>query len=205
MHEHYPSVYRRHTSCELARSDHSLSCIEQEAGQLYKIVIMGDQAVGKTCLLKQFTESSFTDTYCMTMGVESRATTIDISGRVVKLQCWDAGGRESFRSIVRSYYRRAAGALIVYDVTQRDSFNNTLQWLEDVRSHSGSSLPVLLVGNKRDLQHERQVSFEEAQRLAEQNAMGFKETSALTAANVLEAFTALCGSICQRHQELQKR
>jgi len=113
---------------------------------------------------------------------------ITIDNKQVKLQIWDTAGQESFRSITRSYYRGAAGALLVYDITRRDTFNHLTTWLEDARQHSNSNMTIMLIGNKSDLEHRRAVSFEEGQQFANEHGLIFLETSAKTAANVEEAF-----------------
>jgi len=113
---------------------------------------------------------------------------INIDGKAIKLQIWDTAGQESFRSITRSYYRGAAGALLVYDITRRETFNHLTCWLEDAKQHSNSNMTIMLIGNKSDLDHKRAVSTEEGEQFAKENGLIFIETSAKTAANVEEAF-----------------
>ncbi|XP_064444356.1 ras-related protein Rab-2A isoform X2 [Mirounga angustirostris] len=107
--------------------------------------------VGKSCLLLQFTDKRFQPVHDLTIGVEFGARMITIDGKQIKLQIWDTAGQESFRSITRSYYRGAAGALLVYDITRRDTFNHLTTWLEDARQHSNSNMVIMLIGNKRHL------------------------------------------------------
>jgi Ras-related protein Rab-2A len=111
---------------------------------------------------------------------------ITIDNKQIKLQIWDTAGQESFRSITRSYYRGAAGALLVYDITRRETFNHLTSWLDDARQHSNSNMTIMLIGNKSDLEHRRAVSFEEGQQFANEHGLIFLETSAKTAANVEE-------------------
>lgn len=106
----------------------------------------------------------------------------------VKLQIWDTAGQESFRSITRSYYRGAAGALLVYDITRRDTFQHLGRWLDEAKQHAQENMVILLIGNKADLDHRRAVSTEEGKQFAEQNGLLFLETSAKTALNVEQAF-----------------
>lgn len=106
----------------------------------------------------------------------------------VKLQIWDTAGQESFRSITRSYYRGAAGALLVYDITRRDSFQHLSRWLEEAKQHANEQMVILLIGNKNDLEHRRAVSTAEGQAFADENGLLFLETSAKTAHNVEQAF-----------------
>ncbi len=113
---------------------------------------------------------------------------INIENRQVKLQIWDTAGQESFRSITRSYYRGAAGALLVYDITRRETFNHLTRWLEEARQNANANMVIMLIGNKLDLEHRRAVSFDEGKKFAEENDLIFLETSAKTARNVEEAF-----------------
>ena len=144
--------------------------------------------MGKSCLLLQFTDKRFQPVHDLTIGVEFGARMVTIDSRQIKLQIWDTAGQESFRSITRSYYRGAAGALLVYDITRRDTFNHLARWLEEARQNSGSNMSIMLIGNKSDLEHRRAVTLEEGQKFAEANGLIFLETSAKTAANVESAF-----------------
>merc|ERR1719270_304071 len=113
---------------------------------------------------------------------------VQIDERQIKLQIWDTAGRESFRSITRSYYRGAAGALLVYDITRRETFNHLTRWLEEARQNSHQNMVIMLIGNKSDLENRRQVSTEEGEAFAQKHGLMFLETSAKTAENVEEAF-----------------
>jgi len=155
---------------------------------LFKYIIIGDTGVGKSCLLLQFTDKRFQPVHDLTIGVEFGARMITIDNRQVKLQIWDTAGQESFRSITRSYYRGAAGALLVYDITRRETFNHLTRWLEEARQNANQSMVIMLIGNKSDLDHRRQVSKEEGEKFAKEHNLIFLETSAKTAANVEEAF-----------------
>jgi len=155
---------------------------------LFKYIIIGDTGVGKSCLLLQFTDKRFQPVHDLTIGVEFGARMITIDSRQIKLQIWDTAGQESFRSITRSYYRGAAGALLVYDITRRETFNHLTRWLEEARQNSNSNMAIMLIGNKSDLEHRRAVSTKEGEQFAQENGLIFLETSAKTAANVEEAF-----------------
>lgn len=113
---------------------------------------------------------------------------INIDGKQIKLQIWDTAGQESFRSITRSYYRGAAGALLVYDITRRETFDHLASWLEDARQHANPNMTIMLIGNKADLAHRRAVQYEEGEAFARDHGLVFLETSAKTALNVEEAF-----------------
>jgi Ras-related protein Rab-2A len=155
---------------------------------LFKYIIIGDTGVGKSCLLLQFTDKRFQPVHDLTIGVEFGARMVQIDNRQIKLQIWDTAGQESFRSITRSYYRGAAGALLVYDITRRETFNHLTRWLEEARQNANQSMVIMLIGNKSDLDHRRQVSKEEGEKFAKEHGLIFLETSAKTAANVEEAF-----------------
>lgn len=155
---------------------------------LFKYIIIGDTGVGKSCLLLQFTDKRFQPVHDLTIGVEFGARMIEIDNRQIKLQIWDTAGQESFRSITRSYYRGAAGALLVYDITRRETFNHLARWLEEARTNANSNMVIMLIGNKSDLEHRRSVSYEEGAQFAKENGLIFLETSAKSDTNVEEAF-----------------
>mmetsp|Transcript_9846 Transcript_9846/g.16858 ORF Transcript_9846/g.16858 Transcript_9846/m.16858 type:complete len:179 (-) Transcript_9846:73-609(-) len=155
---------------------------------LFKYIIIGDTGVGKSCLLLQFTDKRFQPVHDLTIGVEFGSRTITIDDNQIKLQIWDTAGQEKFRSITRSYYRGAAGALLVYDITRRDTFEHLQSWLEDCRRYSNKDIVIMLIGNKSDLANKRAVSKEEGEAFAAKNGLTFLETSAKTAENVEAAF-----------------
>jgi Ras-related protein Rab-2A len=157
--------------------------------------------VGKSCLLLQFTDKRFQPVHDLTIGVEFGARMVSIDGKQVKLQIWDTAGQESFRSITRSYYRGAAGALLVYDVTRRETFAHLASWLEDARQHANPSMTIMLIGNKSDLSHRRQVTPEEGEAFAREHGLVFLETSARTAHNVEEAFLDTAREIHRKVRE----
>ncbi|XP_071445323.1 ras-related protein Rab-4B [Hetaerina americana] len=162
---------------------------------LFKFLMTGSAGTGKSCLLHQFMESKFKDDSSHTIGVEFGSKIVSVGGKSVKLQIWDTAGQERFRSVTRSYYRGAAGALLVYDMTSRESFNAVGKWLADARNLASTNIAILLVGNKKDLEDEREVTFLEASRFAQENDLMFLEASAKTGANVEEAFLKCSKSI----------
>ncbi|PNH07180.1 GTP-binding protein yptV4 [Tetrabaena socialis] len=167
---------------------------------LFKYIIIGDTGVGKSCLLLQFTDKRFRPMHDLTIGVEFGARMISIEGKQVKLRIWDTAGQESFRSITRSYYRGAAGALLVYDSTRRETFNHLARWLDDVRQQAYPNMSIVLIGNKCDLTHRRAVSTEEGAQFAKEHGLIFLETSARTAYNVEEAFMNTAREIYKKVQ-----
>lgn len=136
----------------------------------------------------QFTDKRFQPVHDLTIGVEFGARMVNLDDKLVKLQIWDTAGQESFRSITRSYYRGSAGALLVYDITRRDTFQHLSRWLEEARQHAQDNMVIMLIGNKNDLEHRRTVSKEEGMEFAKNNGLIFMETSAKTAYNVETAF-----------------
>lgn len=154
----------------------------------FKFIIVGETGAGKSCLLLQFTDKRFTPIHDLTIGVEFGSRLVNVEGKPIKLTIWDSAGQESFRSITRSYFRGSAGALLVYDITRRDTFTRIENWVKEVQQNSNTNTVLTLIGNKTDLNHRRQVSYEEGQKLAEKYDMNFLETSAKTGENVEEAF-----------------
>uniref|UniRef100_A0A6I8Q255 RAB2A, member RAS oncogene family n=1 Tax=Xenopus tropicalis TaxID=8364 RepID=A0A6I8Q255_XENTR len=167
----------------------------------YFLLLIFYAGVGKSCLLLQFTDKRFQPVHDLTIGVEFGARMITIDGKQIKLQIWDTAGQESFRSITRSYYRGAAGALLVYDITRRDTFNHLTTWLEDARQHSNSNMVIMLIANKSDLESRREVKKEEGEAFAREHGLIFMETSAKTASNVEEAFINTAKEIYEKIQE----
>lgn len=157
---------------------------------VFKYIIVGNPSVGKSCILNQFLNNKFIEEYEVTVGVEFGAKTIELKDQTrVKLQIWDTAGQESFKSITRNYYRSAAVGIIVYDVTSRLSFEKIEEWLNECKSNGNKELSLVLVGNKTDLESEREVSFNEGKEFAKNNDMIFFESSAKTADNVNEIFS----------------
>lgn len=166
---------------------------------MFKYIIIGDTAVGKSCLLLQFTDKRFRSDHDVTIGVEFGSKHIDIDGTPTKLQIWDTAGQENFRSITRSYYRGAAGALIVYDISRRETFDHIARWLDEVRQQSDRKTIITLVGNKSDLA--RRVTYDEGARFAKENGLLFVETSARSDDKVDEAF---CMTAREIYRNIQK-
>lgn len=162
---------------------------------IFKYIVIGDMGVGKSCLLHQFTEQKFLMDSPHTIGVEFGTRVIDVRDKKVKLQVWDTAGQERFRAVTRTYYRGAAGCLLVYDITRRTTYNHVSTWLADARSLTNPNTVIMLIGNKRDLDDQREVSFEEASNFARENDLIFMETSAKTGDAVEDAFMRTAGMV----------
>eukprot|EP01103_Thecamoeba_quadrilineata_P021266 TRINITY_DN96_c0_g1_i1.p1 TRINITY_DN96_c0_g1~~TRINITY_DN96_c0_g1_i1.p1 ORF type:complete len:214 (-),score=35.16 TRINITY_DN96_c0_g1_i1:109-711(-) len=165
---------------------------------LFKLLLIGDSGVGKSCLLLRFTDDTYTESYISTIGVDFKIRTIDLEGKRIKLQIWDTAGQERFRTITSSYYRGAHGIIVVYDVTDQVSFNNVKQWLQEIDRYACESVNKLLVGNKCDLTTKKVVDSNTAKEFADGLQIPFLETSAKNATNVDQAFTTMA-------QEIKKR
>ncbi|CAM8978836.1 unnamed protein product [Rhodiola kirilowii] len=162
---------------------------------LFKIVVIGDSAVGKSNLLWRFSRDEFDPNSKATIGVEFQTQEVIIDGKEVKAQIWDTAGQERFRAVTSAYYRGAVGALVVYDITRRATFESVKRWLDELGTHSDTKIATMLVGNKCDLESLREVSIEEGKELAEQEGLFFMETSALDSTNVTAAFDAVIRKI----------
>ena len=155
---------------------------------LLKYIIIGDAAVGKSNLLLRFAQNDFKTEYQLTIGVEFGAKNLDINNKKFRLQIWDTAGQENYRSITRAYYKNSVCAILVYDISSRESFEHISNWIEDCTAQSPKTVFMILVGNKSDLNNMRQVTFEEGKNMAKNNNMMFFETSAKTGENVDKIF-----------------
>lgn len=154
--------------------------------------------MGKSCLLLRFADDTYTESYISTIGVDFKIRTIQLDGKTIKLQIWDTAGQERFRTITSSYYRGAHGIIVVYDVTEVESFNNVRQWLHEIDRYASEAVNKLLVGNKSDLIAKKQVETQTAKDLAVSLSIPFLETSAKSATNVEQAFMTMASEIKTR-------
>ncbi|KAI9548208.1 Ras- protein Rab-39B [Dissostichus eleginoides] len=163
----------------------------------FRLIVIGDSTVGKSCLIRRFTEGRFAQVSDPTVGVDFFSRLVEIEpGKRIKLQIWDTAGQERFRSITRAYYRNSVGGLLLFDITNRRSFTNVHNWLEEAQSHvQPHNIVFLLVGHKCDLEAQRQVSLQEAEKLAGAFGMCYVETSARESINVEKAFVDLTRDI----------
>lgn len=157
----------------------------------YKLVFLGDQSVGKTSIITRFMYDKFDSTYQATIGIDFLSKTMYLDDRVVRLQLWDTAGQERFRSLIPSYIRDSSVAVIVFDVTNKESFENTGKWIDEVRQERGDDVIVAMVGNKTDLAEKRKVTREEAEERAKKLKVIYVETSAKAGLNVKSLFRTL--------------
>lgn len=169
--------------------------VDHEYDYLFKIVLIGDSGVGKSNILSRFTRNEFCLESKSTIGVEFATRTLQVDGKTVKAQIWDTAGQERYRAITSAYYRGAVGALLVYDITKRPTFDNVQRWLRELRDHADSNIVIMMAGNKSDLNHVRAVPEDDAQVLAEKEGLSFLETSALEAVNIEKAFQTILTEI----------
>lgn len=165
--------------------------MNSEYDYLFKLLLIGNSGVGKSCLLLRFSDDTYSNDYISTIGVDFKIKTVELDGKTVKLQIWDTAGQERFRTITSSYYRGSHGIIIVYDITDQESFNGVKMWLQEIDRYATSTVLKLLVGNKCDLTDKRVVEFDVAKEFADANNMPFLETSALDSTNVEEAFLTM--------------
>ena len=158
----------------------------------FKVLILGDPSVGKSCFLIRYTEDTFQDVYLSTIGMDCKYKKVDLeNGESIRLQLWDTAGQDRFRSITRNLYKGAAGIMLIYDVTNRKTFESIKNWVESIRAEVSNKVVIVLVGNKIDKKEQIDVKTEEGDNLAEEFNLPFFECSALTGENINEAFAEL--------------
>jgi Ras-related protein Rab-8A len=161
---------------------------------LVKLLIIGESAVGKSCLLLRFAENQFSDEFLSTIGIDFKVRVLDINGQKVKLQIWDTAGQEQFRTITKAYYRGAHGIMLVFDVTDVQTFNQTKQWMQSIHDNVSGDVVIVLMGNKSD-KPGRTVTFEQGQAMAKEFGVEYFETSAKNGENVESTFLHLAKAI----------
>lgn len=167
----------------------------QKVDYVFKVVLIGDSAVGKSQILARFARDEFSLDSKATIGVEFQTRTLVLQHKSVKAQIWDTAGQERYRAVTSAYYRGAVGALLVYDITKRQTFEHIPRWLEELRGHADKNIVIMLIGNKIDLDDQRAVATEDAKEFAEKEGLFFLETSALDSTNVETAFSTVLTEI----------
>ncbi|XP_052274910.1 uncharacterized protein LOC127874563 isoform X1 [Dreissena polymorpha] len=176
--------------------DHSLL----DNDLLFKMLIIGDSGVGKSCLLLRYADDEFSDCYISTIGVDFKIRTIEMDGKVIKLNMWDTAGQDRFKTITSTFYRGAHGVILVFDLTDMESFHHIKQWMGEIDKFGGGHVAKMLVGNKSDLKNKRVVSTDMAQNYAEELGIPYIETSAKSSENVDNAFKKIISDIKNSQQ-----
>ena len=159
---------------------------------VYKVLLLGDSSVGKTCFLLRYCDKSFQDAHLSTIGLDYRLKTMTLkSGKNIKLQIWDTAGQDRFRAITKNYYKGSHGIILIYDVTNVQTFENVKQWVSQIREEASANVIIYIAGNKIDMEEERKVNKEEGEKLAEELGFPFVETSAKSGININETFEDL--------------
>ena len=162
---------------------------------IFKLIIIGDASVGKTNILSKYLRNEFDPNSKSTVGVEFGTKNIVIDNNKIKLQIWDTAGQERYRSITSAYYKGAKGAILVYDITRKTSFENIDKWIPDLKSNGDNDIIMILVGNKSDLENQREVTEDEGKQKAQNYKIAFMETSAYNGSNIEKAFQDLIDSV----------
>ncbi|KAE8598666.1 hypothetical protein XENTR_v10016900 [Xenopus tropicalis] len=173
----------------------------QRPSLVVKLVMTGDSDVGKTCILTRFTENTL-PSYISTVGIDFKTKTIHVAETALKLQIWDTAGQERFHTLSVSYFRGAQGFVLVYDITNPASFENTAVWMRDIKMKAGEEVEVVLLGNKCDREDEREVAKEQGEKLAWEFGIPFFETSAKENINIEKAFITLAEAIYAKRGSL---
>ena len=168
---------------------------------LLKYIIIGDSAVGKSNLLLRYAHEKFNEDYQATIGIEFGSKNIEIDNEKYRIQIWDTAGQENFKSLTRAYYKNSVCAIIVYDITNKQSFNNINTWIDDCKNQSPKTIFFVLVGNKSDLENKRQVNYNEGLKFAQENNILFFESSAKTGKNVEDIFYKSAKIISEKIKE----
>lgn len=176
----------------------SLSNALLENDMLFKVLIVGDSGVGKSCLLIRYTDDAFSDCHIATIGVDFKIQTIQMDGKLIKLNMWDTAGQERFRTITQAFYRGTHGVILVFDLTDMDTFTRLPTWLSEIERYTQQKVAMMLVGNKADLKDKRVVDFDVAQDYANKLAIPYLETSAKLSTNVEQAFLTMTAEMKNR-------
>ena len=177
----------------------------EDSDIVFKILMLGDSEVGKSCFLMRYSDNVFVENYITTIGLDYKLKTIKLdSGKVIKVQLWDTAGQDKYRTIAKNYYKGSHGILLLYDITKISSFENIREWIQDIRQEVSPKSIIFLIGNKIDLTDQRKISKEQGEELAEEFKIPFFEASAKSGENVDEVFKALYEKIIEVYGYLER-
>ncbi len=177
--------------------------MNEEYDYLFKLLLIGDSGVGKSCILLRFADDTFSESYISTIGVDFKIRTLTINNKQIKLQIWDSAGQERFRTLTTAYYRSAHGIILVYDVNDRETFIHIENWLQEVSRYAANDVNRVLVGNKCDILNKREVEYETARVYAEKLGVSFTEASAKDRTNIDKVFNIMAKELVEKLGENQ--
>ena len=173
---------------------------------LYKILLLGDSSVGKTCFLMRYVNNTFQDVHMSTIGLDYKLKSVQLDdGNIIKIQIWDTAGQDRFRSITKNYYKGAHGIILIYDITNKQTFQNVQNWITTIKEEVSDKVKIVLVGNKIDEEESRKVTTEEGQQMAKQYGLDFHETSAKTGINIDSTFKEISQKIFETYTKEENK
>ena len=177
----------------------------KEVEFVFKILLLGDSEVGKSCFLMRYSDNVFVENYITTIGLDYKLKSVKLdSGKTIKVQLWDTAGQDKYRTIAKNYFKGSHGILLLYDITKQSSFNNIREWIQDIREEVSQKAIIFVIGNKIDLADQRKISKEKGIELAEEYKLPFFEASAKSGENVDEVFKALYKKISEVYGDLER-
>jgi Ras-related protein Rab-1A len=185
--------------------DESSSIEEEDYDEKLKLMILGDSSVGKSSILRKYCKNEFLDKYIATIGIDFQIKNVNINNKKIKVQIWDTAGQERFHVLTKSYYNSSDGFIIIYDITNKESFDNISNWIEQITSIVGKNVKCIIFGNKKDLKEKRKVEFDEGKELAEKYNCNFFETSAKEGDNIEEGFLNITTDILSDIKSVKER
>ena len=176
-----------------------------ESDFVFKILLLGDSEVGKSCFLMRYSDNVFVENYITTIGLDYKLKIVKLdSGKTIKVQLWDTAGQDKYRTLAKNYYKGSHGILLLYDITKMTSFENIREWIRDIKEEVSEKAIIFLIGNKIDLTDNRKISKEKGEELAEEYKIPFFEASAKSGENVDEVFKALYKKISEVYGDLER-
>ena len=179
--------------------------IEEDFDEKLKLMILGDSSVGKSSILRKYCKNEFYEKYVATIGIDFQIKNVNINNKKIKLQIWDTAGQERYRVVTKNYFNSSDGFIIIYDITNKDSFDNISNWIEQITTIVGKNVKCIIFGNKKDLKEKRKVEFDEGKELAEKYNCNFFETSAKEGDNIEEGFLNITTDILSDIKSVQER